>query len=407
MLILCIFIFSFGKHHYKVKELMNDSGELKKYLVDTRRTLHQEPELAFHEEKTAELILRELNKLGIPYDYTGVGGGIIATIACKRPNRPSIALRAEMDALPGHETTGLSFSSRNIGNVHACGHDAHMAIVLGAAKLLKEKPVGINVFLFFQPAEESGGGSREIIKTGILEKTSAIFAGHVTHYYSVGQIMIGHGIITAQSDRFEINITGKGGHGARPQEATDAVIIAGSLVNSIQTLVSREVDPLHPSVVTIGQIQAGSAANVIAESAMLRGTIRTTLPESRERITQGLQRMVDAFEILHNAKVCLTITEGYPPVVNSNEEVNLALAAVKETLGDDGVIMMDYPSMGSEDFSYYLEKIPGCYVRFGARDKDKKFVPLHSPSFDIDEEVLAIGANYFHTLSKLAADYYV
>ena len=385
---------------------MESPGELEDYLVAVRRALHQDPELAFQEEKAADFIVDELEKLDVRYEYSGVGGGIIASIPCPQLNRPSIALRAEMDALSGDENTGLSFSSRNRGRVHACGHDAHMSMLLGAARLIKDSPVAVNVFLFFQPAEEKGGGSRKIIETGILDKISAIFAGHVTHYYSVGEIMIGHGTITAQSDQFEINITGKGGHGARPHEATDAVIIAGSLINTIQTLVSREVDPLHPSVVTVGQIRAGSAPNVIAESAMLCGSIRTTLPETRERIAQGLKRMTSAFEVLHDAKVQLTITEGYPPVVNTDAEVELSKQAARQVVGETGMVMMDYPSMGSEDFSYYLQQIPGCYVRFGARRKDQKFIPLHSPSFDIDEEVLSVGAHYYHQLSILAADAY-
>ncbi len=385
---------------------MNNYDELRDYLLATRRTLHQYPELAFEEEQTASLIIHELKKMDIRYEYPGVGGGIIAHMPCQETNKPSIALRAEMDALPGQENTGLDFASINEGKVHACGHDAHMTMLLGAAKLLKQDPAAINVLLFFQPAEENGGGAREIIKTGILKQTAAIFAAHVSHHYCVGEIMVGHGIVTAQSDRFEIRITGKGGHGARPHEATDAVIIASSLINTIQTLVSREVDPLHPSVVTIGLVQAGTAANMIAETAMLSGSIRTTLPETRRRIFHGLKRMTSAFEVLHDARIKLTITEGYPPVVNTAEEVELAMKAAKKVAGEKGVVMMDYPSMGSEDFAYYLEHIPGCYVRFGARREQQKFIPLHSPAFDIDEDVLAIGANYFHQLSKLAADYY-
>lgn len=382
------------------------TDSLREYLVETRRALHQIPELAFMEEETAGLICRELSRMDIPYDYAGVGGGIVARITCADKDAPVIALRAEMDALPGEENTGLAFSSRHTGRVHACGHDAHMAMLLGGARLIRENPVAVNVLLVFQPAEENGGGARKILETGLLDNVAAIFAGHVTHHYPLGEIMIGHGIITAQSDRFEVKITGKGGHGARPHEATDAVIIAASLINTIQTLISREVDPLHPSVVTVGQMEAGTAPNMIAETATLRGSIRTTQRETRDRIFRGLARMTAAFEALHGAQIALTITEGYPPVVNTKKEVDLCHQAAINAVSEEGVVMMEYPSMGSEDFAYYLQKMPGAYVRIGARREEQPFLPLHSPSFDINEDVLPIGARYFEQVARIAADYY-
>lgn len=385
---------------------MPETDSLLSYMVTIRRALHQAPELAFQERKTAQRIMEELQKLGISYEYSGPGSGVVAQIPSELPGAPTIALRAEMDALPGEEHTGLPFSSQEKDRMHACGHDAHIAMVLGAARLLREKPAHSNVLLIFQPAEESGGGARKIVATGCLKNVSAIFAGHVTHHYRVGEIMIGHGIVTAQSDRFEIAIQGKGGHGARPHEATDAVIIAASLVNTIQTLVSREVDPLHPSVVTVGEMQAGSAPNVIAEHAVLRGSIRTTLKPTREHIHKGLKRMASAFAELHDAKVALTIDPGYPPVVNTDREVELALRAAEKVVGKEGVQRMEYPSMGSEDFSFYLEELPGCYVRFGARREDQQFIPLHSPAFDVDESVMLTGACYFAHLAWEAADFY-
>jgi hippurate hydrolase len=235
---------------------------------------------------------------------------------------------------------------------------------------------------------------------------TAIFGGHVTQHYRVGEIMVAEGVITAQSDRFTIVVHGKGGHGARPHETIDAVVITGLLITALQTLVSREIDPVHPSVVTIGQVNAGSAPNVIAETATLQGSVRTTLPQVREQLHEGIRRMAKAFGILHNASLEVDIQEGYPPVVNSGREAQLAYRAARTVVGEPGLMQLDHPSMGAEDFSYYLEQIPGCYVRFGARSEGQEYVPLHSPSFDIDENVLRVGAAYFDQIARDAAAEY-
>jgi len=372
-------------------------------MVNVRRDIHQHPELAFEEAETARRIMAELDRLGIGYSYGGVGEGIVARL--KGDGSTPIALRAEMDALPGYETTGLSFASENEGRVHACGHDAHMAMVLGSAALLKaDPPKRGDVFFVFQPAEEKGGGSRRVIRSGELEDVRAIFGGHVTHHYEVGQVMVNEGTITAQSDRFEIRIKGRAGHGARPHEATDAIVITGLLITTLQTLVSREIDPLHPSVVTIGQVEAGTAPNIIAENAVLRGTIRTTLPEVKDKIHNGLRRMAAAAGELHNAEVEIDLIDGYPPVINTRRETDIARRAVQQSFGPDAVVTADHPSMGGEDFSYYLQQIPGCYVRIGARIPGREYIALHNPGFDIDERALGVGAAYFDRVARLALD---
>jgi len=386
------------------------SDPIYQQMVKLRRAFHRQAELAFHERNTAALIIEELVRLDIPYEYGGIGQGIIAFLdrddLDKDKHFPRIALRAEMDALPGQENTHLPFTSVDENTMHACGHDAHMAMVLGAAALLKQSPPNINVTLVFQPAEESGGGSRVMINNNALRDVNAIFGGHVTHHYSVGEIMVNHGVITAQSDRFCIEIKGKGGHGARPHEAIDAIIIAGGLISSIQTVVSREINPLHPSVITIGTLHAGSAANVIAEHAIMEGSIRTTLAETRRNINVGLKRIVKAFETLHDAEIKLTLSEGYPPVINTETETLIAHQAASRVVGESNIKVAEYPSMGSEDFSYYLDHVPGCYVRFGARSAEQEYIPLHSPSFDIDENVLAVGAHYFYQIAQQSATFY-
>jgi len=374
-------------------------------MVELRRLLHRYPELAFEEAQTARMIMEELDRLGIPYEYGGIGGGIVARIAGKSEGA-TVALRAEMDGLPGVETTGLPFASLNPGKMHACGHDGHMAMVLGAAALLKDDPPPGNVLLIFQPAEERGGGSRIILRSGTLSGVKAIFGGHVTGHYRVGEIMVAPGVLTAQSDGFLIRIQGRGGHGARPHEAVDAVVVAGLLIVAMQTLVSREVNPVYPSVITIGQVSAGSAPNVIAETATLRGSIRTTLPEVRKHLLEGLERMAKGIGDLHNARIEVIVNEGYPPVVNTLVESEIARRAAGKIVGEKGLVSMEYPSMGSEDFAYYLQEIPGCYVRLGARREGWEHIPLHSPAFDFDEEVLKIGAAFFDRVARDAIEAY-
>jgi hippurate hydrolase len=274
-------------------------------------------------------------------------------------------------------------------------------MVLGAAALLVESPPGGNVRFVFQPAEESGGGSRTAIADGALKDAVAIFGGHVSHDWEAGKILIRDGVVTSQSDRFYIKIQGKSGHGARPHEATDAIIVASTLIIAIQSLISRETNPLHPTVVTVGRMSGGTAANVIAGEAELEGSIRTTLPETRDHIHRGLIRMAEATAILHEAKVDIEIREGYPPVINSDSEVKVARTAARNILGESCLTASEHPSMGSEDFSYYLSEIPGCFVRFGARPKNWEPVPLHNAAFDIDEEVLKVGAAFFDEVARV------
>ena len=372
------------------------------HLTALRRWFHQHPELAFEEAETAAYIIKELERLAIPYEYSGVGHAVLANIAGVDTESPIVALRADMDALPGDETTQAEYASIHPGRMHACGHGAHMAMLLGAAQVLMvERPPG-PVRLIFQPAEERGGGARVAIEDGALEGVASIFVCHVTHEYPTGTIMIRDGTVTAQSDAFTIKIRGKGGHGARPHESIDAVVISGFLITALQTIVSREVNPLHPSVVTIGQVNAGSAGNVIAENAELRGSIRTSRPEVRKHIHHGMRRMVSAAAELHNAKITIETHSGYPPVVNDPIAAEVAREAAADTVGPGNVVAAEFPSMGSEDFSFYLDEVPGCFIRLGARRHDWTPIPLHSPAFDIDEDVLPVGAQFLARVAHVA-----
>ncbi len=381
-----------------------DQSLLERLMV-LRRWFHQHPELSFQEADTAKRIIAELERLGIAYEYQGVGHAVIGTVAGQDSAARAIALRADMDALPGNETTGAVYASERPGIMHACGHCGHMAMLIGAATLLTATPPPGPVRLIFQPAEEKGGGARVAIADGALEDVAAIFACHVTHEYETGRIMVRDGSVTAQSDRFSIHVRGKGGHGARPHEAVDAVVVSGFLITALQTLVSRESNPLHPSVVTIGSVHAGGAANVIAEEAELLGSIRSTLPESRQHIHNGIRRMAGAAAELHNCRIDVEIQEGYPPVINEPRSTRIARLAAARTVGETAVVAAEYPSMGSEDFAFYLQEVPGCFVRIGARKPGWEPVPLHSPGFDIDERALGIGARFFDHVARLGYEH--
>ena len=372
-------------------------------MVDLRRRLHRRPELAFEEVETARTVMAELDRLGIPYEYGGPGGGVVGRLTGTDRQGPTVALRAEMDALPCTERTGLPFASEVPDRMHACGHDAHMAMVLGAAALLRSSPPAATTLFVFQPAEERGNGSLAVLRAGLLAGAGAIFAAHVTHQYELGQIMVSRGTITARADPFTIRIRGRGGHGARPHEAVDAVVVAGILITTVQTLVSRTINPAFPSVVTIGSVRAGSAPNVIAEDAELAGTIRTTRAEARREIVDGLHRIANALAHLHGAEIAVTTGECSPPVVNADRETAVARRAAQQVVGSDAVVEQEYPSMGAEDFSYYLREIPGCYVRIGTRRAGGEYVPLHSPRFDVDEQALKVGARFYDRVVREAA----
>ncbi len=375
-----------------------------KWLVSIRRRLHAHPELAYQEEQTARLITEELKKLGISFREGVARTGVIAEIKGAEEG-PCVALRADMDALPLQEETGLPFASQIPGVMHACGHDGHVAILLGAAALLKDSPPPGRVRFLFQPAEEKGAGALAMIKEGALEGVSFIFGGHIDRHFRVGEIAVNEGLICAYTDSFTIRIKGKGGHAAWPHEAVDAVVIGSLLVMNIQTIISREINPAHPCVITVGKFQAGNAHNVIAEQALLEGTIRSTDAETRKRIMESLNRISLAMAEAHRAEIELEIREGYPPVINHPFAAKLAKEAALKVVGKEGLVTQPHPSLGGEDFAFYLQKVPGCFVRFGAVKKGLENIPAHSPKFDFDERVLSIGARFLAEVARVSLKY--
>lgn len=383
----------------KVNKIVND--ELFEWIRGIRRTIHQSPEVGFKEEKTAAFISDTLKKLGIKHRNGIAGTGVVGRLVVDE-NGPTIALRADMDALPITENTGLPFSSLNQGIMHACGHDGHMAIVLGAARLLKEDPPEGNVVFIFQPAEESEGGAKPMIEEGVLEGVNMIFGGHIERHHHVGQIGIKTGVHTAFCDAFDIRITGRGGHAARPHETIDAVLIASQFVVNLQTIISRNIDPVHPAVLTVGYIKSGTVFNVIADKAVLKGTIRTTDEVVRALIVDKVRKLASSFSILYDAEIVVNIRPGYPPIINEGIACQYAKQSAERLLGKKNTVALPFPSMGGEDFAYYLQKVPGCFVRFGAAKPEYEQIASHSPRFDFDEEVLRVGSAYLAELARYA-----
>lgn len=371
-------------------------------IVDYRRDFHRFPELSGEEIETARRVSQYLQHLKIPH-RTGVAGhGILAEIEGVNSQR-FIALRADMDALPIHEETGLSFSSENAGVMHACGHDGHMSILLGAAELLSqgEKPP-CSVRLIFQPAEEVAQGAKAMVEAGALKDVSMIFGGHLDRHYPAGTIVVSDGPVNASSDLFTIELSGQSAHGARPHESTDVIVIASLMVMAIQTLVSREVDPARPSVVSVGEFHAGTAANVIAGKAQLRGTIRAQHEEVRQQLHNGIRRISRSIAELHQAAAEVEIISGTPPLHNEEPFVSLARKVAMSIVGEENVLKLRTANMGAEDFSFYLEQTGGCYVRYGAQAEGKEGYPAHSSRFDIDERALSVAARFLADIAREA-----
>jgi len=371
-------------------------------LVALRRELHRYPELSWQESRTAGVISTFLHSLGIQHRTNVAGTGVIADITGKT-GVPCVVLRADTDALPIQEETGLEFASVHNGVMHACGHDGHTAMLLGAAALLsQEKDLPAPVRLVFQPAEEKGNGAMVMIKEGVLDGAGLIFGGHLDRHYHPGTIVVSEGPVNASSDNFSIEIIGQGAHGARPHESIDAVVVGSLMIMALQTIVSREVDPARPSVVSVGQFHAGTAPNVIAGQARLEGTVRAQDPSVRQQLLSSVRRIAESIAQLHGAKIHIAVAEGTPPLVNHPEMATLARRAAIEAVGEANVLPMKTANMGAEDFSYYLEKIPGAYVRFGSQVPGREGYPAHSSKFDFDEEALAVGAAYYQTIAKMA-----
>ena len=371
-------------------------SKIKKEIIDNRRYFHKYPELSFKEHNTSKVIAEKLEEMGIEVSTGIAQTGLTGLIKGSNPGK-TIALRADMDALPIQETSEIEYKSVNDGVMHACGHDGHIAMLLGAAKAInqiKQKLNG-NVKLIFQPAEEGLAGALHMINEGAIDDVEEIYGIHLWNYQKVGEIGVKDGPIMAAADMFEIEVIGRGGHGATPHGTVDAIIVASHIVNSLQTIVSRDTNPLESTVVTVGMINGGYNFNIIADKVILKGTTRSYTKENRELIKTRMNEIIAGTEKIFNAKIQLKYKDGYPPTVNNERCAKNVINAISKVIGDSSYA--PYLSMGGEDFSYYLEKIPGCFFFVGSSplDSEPLSIPHHCSHFDIDEKSLLIGASAF------------
>lgn len=360
-------------------------------MVERRRYLHQHPELSFHEVDTPQFIADRLTELGIEV-RTGVGGrGVVGTIRGGKPGK-TVALRADFDALPIQDEKTVDYRSSVPGVMHACGHDGHTATLLAVAEILvrqKEQLAG-TVVLIHQHAEEVvPGGARDMVADGCLDGVDVIFGTHLWSTTKLGTIGYRVGPVMAAADKFELTLFGRGGHGAKPHETIDAVVLGATVVKELQSIVSRRLDPLQQAVLTIGTLHAGNTFNVIADSAELTGTIRTFDPEVAEQIVHEMERTIKGVCDAAGATYSFTYERGYPAVVNHPEETNLLRTVASDIIGADHVFEIA-PTMGGEDFAYYLQQVPGTFFFTGAGDET--FYPHHHPKFDFEEQAMQHAA---------------
>jgi len=377
----------------KYESILQKAKELQQKIIDLRRGFHQHPELALQEFNTAKKVEKFLRALGMETKILVNGTGVRAFLKGSKSGR-TFALRADIDALPIREETDVPYKSQNPGIMHACGHDAHTAMLLVAAMILSEwkEDLAGNVVFIFQPAEETGEGAKKMVEDGVLEGVDGIFGLHV--YSSLGLGILGYkpGPLLAAGDFFDVKIMGKGGHGGLPHLAIDPIAIAANAITALQTIVSREVDPLESAVVSICKMEAGKRAyNIIPDSAAFGGTIRYHNPELREYLPKRVREVLNGVTSAMRGSYEFNLMGKFPATINDAEMTAFVARLARDMLGEDKVAQMK-PLMGSEDFSYYLQKIPGTFVFLGVENKEKGIIyPQHHPKYDIDEDILPIG----------------
>ena len=385
-------------------ELTREVNELSDAVIALRRMLHRWPELGFQEERTAALVADSLRSHGLEVKTGLARTGVVGILRGVREGK-TILLRADMDGLPIHEASGAEYSSQNVGVMHACGHDGHTAILLTVAQLLasqREQLAGTVKFAF-QPAEElPPGGARGMIAEGVLEdpRVDAVFGLHLWNGLRVGKIGVEAGPIMASVDRFDVVVKGTGSHGAYPHMGVDPIVVGSQIIAALQTVVSREMPPLAPVVVTVGRFHAGTAFNVIPSSAELSGTVRTVDAQLRQSMPARLERIVRGVSAAMRAECDFSYDFGYPVTVNDAVMAEFVRGVAAGIVGEGNVVAAGM-SMGAEDMAYFLEAAPGCYMRLGSGNPEKGLVhPHHSALFDFDEAALPIGVELLSRVTR-------
>jgi amidohydrolase len=386
-------------------DLLEEATDLLTPTIELRRTLHQWPEVGNELPVTQETVLEAID--GLPLDVTvhESTSGITALLTGSRPG-PTILLRGDMDALPLHEDTGLDFSSRSSGAMHACGHDTHTAMLAGVAKLLAGRRAELagRVLFMFQPGEEGHHGARYMLEEGLLDvpdladgtksPVTGAFALHITSALPSGWLSCRRGALMASADKLLMTITGKGGHASEPHRATDPIPVACEMVQALQLMITRSIDVFDPAVVTIGKIAAGTTNNIIPETASIEGTIRAVSEATRARVHDGIRRVVDGIAAAHGCAVAVEIEAGYPVTVNDDDFADRVLRIAGDVVGEERVVRQRHPVMGAEDWSYVLQHVPGAMMFLGGTPEDRNpatAAPNHSNRVVFDEQAMATG----------------
>lgn len=373
------------------------SLELNNEIIAIRRHLHQHPELSFKEFETSSYICKVLNEWDIPYQTIGETGVYVDIVGSVEG--PAIGLRADIDALPIFEEADVDYKSTNDHVMHACGHDGHTAILLGAVHELHSNKHLIEgtVRCIFQPGEEADGAALALIEQGILEnpQIEAVIGLHLWPYIPFGSVGYKNGSITASCDDFKIVIKGKGGHSARPHEAIDAIAISAQLIQGFQMVTARSFNPVHPMVIHVGKISGGEASNVVADTVVLEGTVRSLQPDVRKKLQLEIEKVCKAAEVQWNAEVTVKFVLGAPPIENDALLTKEFEIVARKLLGNENVVELKDTSMGADDFGYFSEKVPSLYFRLGIKKENEVSYDLHHPKFHFDDAVLATGVKLY------------
>ena len=389
----------------QTSKIISEAKEIQSWIVEKRRIIHRHPELMYEEFETSKLVQKTLSDLDITFEKDIAITGVVGIVG--NGNGPCIALRADMDALPIHEETDIDFKSKIDGKMHACGHDCHTAMLLGAARLLKENEEEINgtIKLIFQPAEEGGAGGKMMRDQGVLQnpKVEQIYALHVAGTMPMGTLASREGTLLAGTSTVKIIVKGNGGHAAAPHHTIDPVVTGSKIIVELQTIISRELSPLESGVISITMTKAGNACNVIPSTMELEGTIRSLTLEGILKLQTRVKEVAESIAIANRCKAEVTFPgNDYPPTINDAECWNLGKSAAIEILGDAQVAEMG-PIMGGEDFAYYTQEIPGCFSFLGVGNTEIDAVyDVHHPMFKVDEEALPLGVA-IHVNSALKA----